>query len=314
MVDRRSGERLVRRDGVRLVRQPVFGEPACEGSAPKSPVPGFRAPRGCVPFGDTTVAVASRAVTDQPEPMPSYDDVLADLGMLDPAEVRLRAAAQDQPALYALCMALQAWDHVDRRQWRTRRQIVTAARHMVAAGTVTRAELTDGAVETALAAAVTAPPLIEMNGSGRYRSAATNPDFDVIGVGSGRYLKTMRAIQDPQRLSPLEAVNAGNERHWHKPADLDAAQACHQRAIDSGDPDAVAFGEQGMAALAETRGLPEEAAARHRRVFELDHPDVSPRSGLWLAQRAYDAGDHPAARALTDQLVERDATDVLADA
>ncbi len=76
----------------------------------------------------------------------------------------------------------------------------------------------------------------------------------------------------------------------------------------------MAFGEYGMAALAETRGLPEQAAQRHRRVFALDHPMVSPRSGRWLAERAYDAGDYPAARALTDQLIAGEAKDVLADA
>lgn len=264
--------------------------------------------------GDAGVPVASRSVTDQPEPMRSYDDVLAELGMLDPAEMRLRTAEQEQPVLYALCMALQAWDHVDRRDWRTSGQLATAARHMVAAGTVAPAELTDTAVQAALAAAGTDPVLIDTDGAGRYRSATTHPEFDVFGVGLSRYLDTMRAVSDPQRLSPLEAVNAGNERQWHEPADLDAAQGFYQRAIDSGDLDAVAFGESGMAALAETRGRSDEAAQRHRRVLELDHSIVSPRSGLWLAQRAYDAGDHPAARALIDQLVAGDAQDVLADA
>lgn len=236
--------------------------------------------------------------------------------MLDPAEMRLRAAVTEQPVLYALVMALQAWDHVDRRDWRTRQQVVTAARHMVAAGTVGRAELTDDAVEAALAAAVTDPALIEADGSGRYRSATTSPEFDVFGVGLSRYLDTMRAFKDdPQRLSPLEAVNAGNEHHQHKPADLDAAQACYQRAIDSADPDAVAFGAYAMATLAETRELPDEAVERHRRVFALAHPGVSPRSGLWLAQRAYDAGDHAAARAITDQLIDGNAGQgVLTDA
>jgi hypothetical protein len=249
--------------------------------------------------------------------MRSYDDVLAELGMLEPGEARLRAVEQDQPAVYALCMALQAWDHVDRRDWRTRVEVVTAARHMVTAGTVPPAELTDTAAEAALTAAATDPKLIEDDGAGRYRSACGNPDFefDMFGVGLTRYLDTMRARSgDPQRLSPLEAVNAGNEHHWHEPADLDAAQACYQRAIDSGDPDGLAFGEAGMAALAETRGLPEEAEHWHRRVFDLGHPTVSPRSGLWLAQRAYDAGDHPVAGALVEQLVDGGAESVLADA
>jgi hypothetical protein len=234
--------------------------------------------------------------------------------MLEPAEGRLRAAAQEQPALYALVMALQAWDHVDRREWRTRAQVVVAARHMVTAGTVARAEFTDDDVAVALAAAAADPTLIEADGTGRYRSAATNPEFDLFGVGSGRYLNTLRAISHPQRLSPLEAVNAGNERQWHEPVDLDAAQSCYQRAIDSGDPDAVAFGESGMAGLAETRGLSDDAAEWHRRVLDRDHPSVSPRSGLWLAQRAYDAGELAAARELTDQLIDAGADSVLADA
>ena len=258
---------------------------------------------------------ALRKVREQPDPMRGYDDVLADLGMLDPAEMRLRAAVQEQPVLYALCMALQAWDHVAHRDWRTRPQMVTAARHMVAAGTVRQTELTDDAVEAALATAGHEPALIETDGSGRYRSATTNPEFDVFGVGVSRYLDTMRAFKnDPHRLSPLEAVNAGREHHWHPPANWDAAQACYQRAINSGDPDAVAFGESSMADLAETREQPDEAAERHRRVFELNHPEVSPQSGLWLAQRAYDAGDYVTARALTDLLIGGDARQgVLAD-
>jgi phage terminase large subunit-like protein len=107
--------------------------------------------------------------------------------------------------MYALCMALQAWDHVDRRDWRTRQQVVAAARHMVAAATVENAELTDDAVAAALAAAVTEPALIEAAGSGRYRSAATDPECALFGAGLSRYLHTMRALKnEPQRLSPLE--------------------------------------------------------------------------------------------------------------
>jgi tetratricopeptide (TPR) repeat protein len=267
-------------------------------------------------FGDTVLVVALLPVTDQPGPMHGYDDLLAGLGMLDPAELRLRTAMQDQPVVYALCMALQAWNHVGHRDWRTREQVVAAARNMVAAGTAGPAEITDAAVTEALAAATSEPALIEGDESGRLRSATSNPEFGLFGVGLSRYLDTMRArANEPERLSPLEAVNAGREHHWHKPADLDAAQRCYQRAINSGDTDAVAFGEAGMADLAETRELADEADERHRRVFGLNHPEVSPESALWLAQRAYETGEPAVAAELTGQLVNGDADEgVLADA
>jgi hypothetical protein len=236
--------------------------------------------------------------------MRSYDDLLADLGWLSPAEMRLRAAAQDQPVLYALCMGLQAWDHVGRRDWRTRDQVVTAARHMVAAGTAGPAQLTETAVTQALEEAVREPAVLETDETGRYRSATTNPEFDIFGVGSGLYLDTMRARKDdPARLSPLEAVRAGHEYHGHKPADLDAAERFFRRAIDSGDPDAVAYGQAAMAELAETRERHEDAAQWQRLVFALNHPQVSPRAGLWLAEQAYDDGDLTTATALAEQLI-----------
>jgi hypothetical protein len=48
--------------------------------------------------------------------------------------------------------------------------------------------------------------------------------------------------------------------------------------------------------------------------YSLNNPEVSPHSGLWLAQRAYDAGDYAAARDLTDLLIGGDARQgVLAD-
>ncbi|SNY72845.1 tetratricopeptide repeat protein [Paractinoplanes atraurantiacus] len=255
-------------------------------------------------------------MTDQTGPIRKQDDVLAELGLLAPAEMRLRTAEHDQPVLHALCMALQAWDHVDRRDWRTRQQIVAAARQMAAAGTVPNVEITDAAVGEALAAAAAEPMLIETDGHGRYRSAATDPEFDVFGVGLSAYLDTMRArAGEPRRLSPLEAVHAGNEHHWHEPADLDAAQACYQRAVDSGDPDAAAFGQAGLATLAETRGHLDEAAERHHAVFEQGHPPVAARSGQWLAARAYDAGDHQTAQEITDRLIAGDPDDgVLTDA
>ncbi len=248
--------------------------------------------------------------------MRSYDDLLADLGWLSPAEMRLRAAAQEQPVVYALCMGLQAWDHVGRRDWRTREQVVTAARHMVAAGTAGPAQLSETAVTQAIEEALREPALLEADEAGRYRSATTNPEFDIFGVGSGLYLDTMRARKDdPVRLSPLEAIRAGHEHHGHDPVDLDAAQRCFERAIDSGDPDGLAFGQAAMAELAETRERPEEASEWQRRAFALNHPQVSPRAGMWLAGQAYDDGDHAAAAAIVDQLLDADpGSGVLADA
>lgn len=149
-------------------------------------------------------------MTEQPDPVRSSEDVLADLGMLDAATMRLRAAEEQEPVLYALSMAFEVWDHVDRRGWRSREQVVTAARHMAAVGRVPAAEFTDAEVDAAIAAGVTDPKLIEADGSGRYRSAASDPEFDVFGVGSSHYLTGRRAINDPRRLSPLEMVNAGN--------------------------------------------------------------------------------------------------------
>lgn len=248
--------------------------------------------------------------------MRSYDDLLADLGWLSPAEMRLRAAAQEQPVLYALCMGMQAWDHVGRRDWRTREQVVAAARHMVAVGTAGPAQMSETAVAQALEEAVLEPALLETDGAGRYRSATANPEFDIFGVGSGLYLDTMRARKDdPALLSPLEAVRAGHEHQGHDPVDLDAAQRSFQRAIDSGDPDGLAFGKAAMAELAEACERSEEAAEWQRLVFALNHPQVSPRAGMWLAGQAYEDGDHAAAVAIVEQLLDGDTgSGVLADA
>ncbi|HKR48929.1 MAG TPA: tetratricopeptide repeat protein [Pseudonocardiaceae bacterium] len=78
----------------------------------------------------------------------------------------------------------------------------------------------------------------------------------------------------------------------------------YRLARDSDDPDAAALASLRLAGLAELRDQPAEAVRRYADVAALRHPVTSPPAVLWLARRAFQNGDRPAARALAHEVVD----------
>ena len=217
----------------------------------------------------------------------------------DSTEVRLAQAYDDQPLARALVMAALSWDQMDRRGWRAPVVLCAQARRLMAvwgipAGSVDDAEL----VASALQWATQDPALLECDGQGHYR-----PVYGVgFPVGSRLWREHHRAAVVSGELTPLELVGKGDADRDASPADLDAAEVSYRLAVDGDDPDAAAVASLRLAELAEGRDQPAEAARRYADVAALRHPVASPPAVLWLARRAAQDGDRPAARVLAQEV------------
>ncbi|MGH3567011.1 MAG: tetratricopeptide repeat protein [Pseudonocardia sp.] len=116
-------------------------------------------------------------------------------------------------------------------------------------------------------------------------------------------------------LTPLELVGKGDaDRGMSSPADLDAAEVSYRLAVDSDDPEAVAVASLRLAELAEGRDQPVEAARRYADVAALRHGVASPPAVLWLARRAVQDGDRPAAGVLAHEVISSGDGSLLAEA
>jgi tetratricopeptide (TPR) repeat protein len=73
--------------------------------------------------------------------------------------------------------------------------------------------------------------------------------------------------------------------------------------VDGDDPDATALASLRLAELAECRDQPAQAAHRYADVAALRHPIASPPAVLWLARRAAQDDDRPAARVLAHEVL-----------
>ncbi|MGH3707753.1 MAG: hypothetical protein ACRDRQ_06530 [Pseudonocardiaceae bacterium] len=241
------------------------------------------------------MADISRSVPD------FLDEITKVLEGCDDADVRLRQARDDRPLAWALVMAALSWDAVDHRGWRAPVVLCAQARRLMA-GWGVATELVDDAdrVGPALEWAMQDPAIVECDGQGRYRP--------VYGVGSAVGSRVWREHRDAARVSgvltPLELVSRGDADRDASPADLDAAEVSYRLAVDSDDPDAAALASLRLAELAESRDQPVEAARRYADVAALGHPVASPPAVLWLARRADQDGDRPAARALAHEVVK----------
>jgi hypothetical protein len=175
-----------------------------------------------------------------------------------------------------------------------------ARRLMVAWGVP--AESVDDAdqVGTALEWAGQDPALVEYDGQGHCR-----PVYGMgFPVGSRLWREHHHAAVVSGVLTPLELVAKGDADRDAQDADLDAAEVSYRLAGDSDDPDAAALASLRLAGLAELRDQPTEAARRYADVAALRHPVVSPPAVLWLARRAFQDGDRPAARALAHEVID----------
>jgi tetratricopeptide (TPR) repeat protein len=229
-----------------------------------------------------------------------FDDDLAEMLKWEAAEARLAGACDDHPLGYSLVMAALAWEEVDQRGWRRQDALCTQARRLMATRRVPPASVDDAeAVAAALAWATREPALLECDSQGRYR-----PVFVTISAnGTTHWLDCHRAAVVSGALTPLELVEKGDTDQHGDPADLDAAEASYQLAVDSDDVDAAAVAALRLAELAETRDQPAEAARRYADVAALQHPIASPSAVLRLARHAAAEGDRPRARALAGQVV-----------
>ncbi|MGH3978290.1 MAG: hypothetical protein ACRDRZ_04705 [Pseudonocardiaceae bacterium] len=228
------------------------------------------------------------------------DDITGLFERQDGAEVRLTQAHDDQPLAWALVMAALSWDQVDRRGWRTPVALCAQARRLMAAWRVPAESVDDvDRVASALEWATRDPALLECDGQGHYRPV---PGM-LFPVGSRHWQEHHRAAVASGVLTPLQLVEKGDSDRYASPADLDAAEASYRLAVDGDDPDAAALASLRLAELAEGRDQPAQAARRYADVAALQHPVASPPAVLWLARRAAQDGDRPAARVLAHEVV-----------
>ncbi|MGH3754365.1 MAG: hypothetical protein ACRDRP_17030 [Pseudonocardiaceae bacterium] len=240
-------------------------------------------------------------MADVSRPVPDIiDDFLESFERRDGAEVRLAQARDDRPLAHALVLAALSWDQVDQRGWRAPAVLGAQARRLMAVWGVAT-ELVDDAerVGAALEWAALDPALVECDGQGRYR-----PVYGVgFPVGSRLWQEHHHAAVASGMTTPLELVGKGDADRDASPADLDAAEVSYRLAVDGDDPDAAALASLRLAELAESRDQPAEAARRYAGVAALQHPVASPPAVLWLARRAVQDGDRPAARVLAHEVV-----------
>jgi tetratricopeptide (TPR) repeat protein len=247
------------------------------------------------------VAVASRVVADMSRSVPEIvDDFTKLFERQDGAEVRLRQARDDQPLAWALVMAALSWDKVDRRRWRAPTVLCVQARRLMAVWGLPTESVDDAeGVGAALEWARQDPALMECDSQGRYR-----PVYGVgFPVGSRLWREHHGAAVASGVLTPLELVGKGDTDRSASPADLDAAEASYQLAVDGDDPDAAALASLRLAELAESRDQPAEAARRYADVAALRHPVASPPAVLWLARQAAQDGDRPTACVLAREVI-----------
>lgn len=250
------------------------------------------------------VAVASRVVTDVSRPASDVSDIIEEFTRFvehrDGADARLRQARDDQPLAWALVLAALSWDQVNRRGWRAPAVLCAQARRLMAAWEVPTESVDDAdQVSTALEWAMRDPALLECDGQGSYR-----PVHGVgFAVGSQIWREHHDAAVVSGVLTPVDLVSKGDDDHYAKPADLDAAEVSYRLAVDSDDPDAAAVASWRLAELAESREQLAEAARRYADVAALEHPIASLPAVMWLARQAAQDGDRPSARALAHQVV-----------
>ncbi|HEX2298720.1 MAG TPA: hypothetical protein VHH34_09415, partial [Pseudonocardiaceae bacterium] len=229
----------------------------------------------------------------------------------DGVEVRLAQARDDQPLAWALVMAAQCWDRVDRRGWRSAGVLCAQARRLMAVEGLPTGSVDDAdRVGAALEWATQDPALLECDGQDRHRPVYATG----FPVGWRLWQEYHRAAVISGGLTPLELVAEGDAGRDADPADLDAAEVSYRLAMDSDDPDAAALASLRMAELAEQREQPDAAARRYADVRALGHPVASPPAMLWLAHRAGQDGDRAAARALAREVVSSGDGRLLAEA